>query len=437
MRGRRGRGVIQFSFIAHRKGLWLVIAIRYRAPMTLLFDAITEIRHPSPRSRNDERCPMKNKDLEGLLVVSVEQAVAAPYVSGRLAEAGARVIKVERPEGDFAREYDHLVHGESAYFVWLNRGKESICLDLKQEADRKVLAAMVASADIFIQNLAPGVIARLGFDMEALRKASPRLITCSISGYGDDGPYRDLKAYDLLVQAETGLSAITGNEHGPARVGVSVCDIAAGMTAFQAVLQALYAREKTGEGRHIAVSLYHALADWMNVPYLQYAYGGMEPPRNGLSHPTIAPYGVYGCGDGGEVLFSIQNEREWVVLCREVLSRAEMAADPRFSSNSARVANRAALNAEILAVFAGLTRDAVAERLRQARIAYGRVSTMADVTAHPQNRYVEVETPTGPVRMLAPGALVNGTVPSFGPVPALGADTQRLMEEFARADSAA
>lgn len=380
---------------------------------------------------------MKNTDLEGLLVVSVEQAVAAPYVSGRLADGGARVIKVERPEGDFAREYDHLVHGESAYFVWLNRGKESICLDLKQDADRAVLSAMVADADIFIQNLAPGVIARLGFDMDVLRAVNPRLITCSISGYGDDGPYRDLKAYDLLVQAETGLSAITGNGHGPARVGVSVCDIAAGMTAFQAVLQALYARRKTGKGRHIAVSLYHALADWMNVPYLQYAYGGMEPPRNGLSHPTIAPYGVYACGDGGEVLFSIQNEREWLILCREVLGRADIATDVRFISNSARVANREALNEVILGVFGALPRDAVAERLRQARIAYGRVSTMEDVTGHPQNRYIEVDTPTGPVRMLAPGALVNGVVPAFGPVPALGADTQRLLKEFTRADSAA
>lgn len=379
---------------------------------------------------------MKNTDLEGLLVVSVEQAVAAPYLSGRLAEGGARVIKVERPEGDFAREYDHLVHGESAYFVWLNRGKESVCLDLKQADDCRVLAAMVAKADIFIQNLAPGVISRLGFDMQALRKADPRLITCSISGYGDEGPYRDLKAYDLLVQAETGLSAITGNEHGPARVGVSVCDIAAGMTAFQAVLQALYARQKTGQGRHIAVSLYHALADWMNVPYLQYAYGGMEPPRNGLSHPTIAPYGVYACGDGGEVLFSIQNEREWLILCRDVLGDEAIASDPRFASNSTRVANRPALNAVIAAVFGTMPRDAVAERLRMARIAYGRVSTMQDVTTHPQNRHVDVDTPTGPVRMLAPGALVDGTLPSFGPVPALGADTGRLFKEFSGADSA-
>ena len=256
-------------------------------------------------------------DLEGILVVSVEQAVAAPYLSSRLADAGARVIKVERPEGDFARGYDSLVHGESAYFVWLNRGKESICLDLKKPADANVLAAIIAQADVFIQNLAPGVIDRLGFAADALRAAHPRLITCSISGYGDDGPYRYLKAYDLLVQAESGLSAITGNAHGSARVGVSVCDIAAGMTAFQAVLQALFARERGGAGRHISVSLFHALSDWMNVPYLQFVYGGKAVDRSGLHHPTIAPYGAYACGDGKAVLIAIQNEREWTIFCTE------------------------------------------------------------------------------------------------------------------------
>ena len=242
-------------------------------------------------------------DLDGLTVVSVEQAVAAPYLSSRLADAGARVIKVERPEGDFARGYDHLVHGESAYFVWLNRGKESVCLDLKLAADRELLERMVAVADIFVQNLAPGAIDRLGFESERLRHDYPRLITVSISGYGDDGPFRDLKAYDLLVQAETGLSSITGTPDEMARVGVSVCDIAAGMTAFQAVLQALIGRGVTGRGRHVAVSLFHALADWMNVPYLQYVYGGKVPARSGLNHPTIAPYGAYTCRDGKAVLF--------------------------------------------------------------------------------------------------------------------------------------
>ncbi len=369
-------------------------------------------------------------DLDGILVVSVEQAVAAPYASGRLADAGARVIKVERPEGDFARNYDALVHGESAYFVWLNRGKQSICLDLKAKADADLLGAMIAKADVFIQNLAPGVISRLGFDPAALRAANPRLITCSISGYGDEGPYRDLKAYDLLVQAESGLSSITGNAEGLARVGVSVCDIAAGMTAFQAILQALFARERTGVGRHLSVSLYHALADWMNVPYLQYVYGGKAPDRAGLNHPTIAPYGAYECGDGKAVLFSIQNEREWLLFCADVLRRPELAGDPRFDSNPNRVAHRPALDEIIREVFATVSREAMVERLEAARVAYGRVSSMEDVARHPQNRHVTVDTPTGPVTCLAPGALVNDTLPAFGPIPALGQDTAALTAEF-------
>ena len=376
------------------------------------------------------------KDLDGLLVVSVEQAVAAPYLSGKLADAGARVIKVERPEGDFAREYDHLVHGESAYFVWLNRGKESLCLDLKLDADRQVLAAIVAEADIFIQNLAPGVIDRLGFGVDELRQRYPRLITCSISGYGDEGPLSDLKAYDLLVQAESGLSAITGNEHGSARVGVSVCDIAAGMTATQAVMQALYARTITGEGRHIAVSLYHALSDWMNVPYLQYVYGGKVPERSGLRHPTIAPYGAYVCSDGKSILFSIQNEREWQMLCQDALGRPDLAADERFRSNSLRVVNREALDAEITPLMAALSREEMAVRLEAARIAYGRISTLEDVANHPQNRYSTIETPSGPVRLLAPGFLVDGTQPVLGRVPGLGEDTDRIRSEFASRSNA-
>ncbi|PSM16422.1 CaiB/BaiF CoA-transferase family protein [Nitratireductor sp. StC3] len=370
-------------------------------------------------------------DLEGLLVVSIEQAVAAPYLSGRLAEAGARVIKVERPEGDFAREYDHLVHGESAYFVWLNRGKESVCLDLRNEADKAVLEAVVQKADVFIQNLAPGAIDRLGFAPERLRAENPRLITVSISGYGEEGPYRQRKAYDLLVQAESGLSSITGNQAGPARVGVSVCDIACGMTAHQAVLQALIARHRTGKGRHISVSLFHALADWMNVPYLQYAYGGKSPDRNGLNHPTIAPYGAYAGVDGKEVLFSIQNEREWAKFCETVLEWPELAIDPRFDTNSNRVANRAALNEIIEGVFSRHGAHALSDLLRQAGIASGLVNAMEDLVRHPQNRYVEAETPTGPVRLLAPGAVVDGKVPYFGPVPALGAHTRQVGEEFA------
>jgi len=370
------------------------------------------------------------RDLEGILVVSVEQAVAAPYASSRLADAGARVIKVERPEGDFARGYDDLVHGESAYFVWLNRGKESICLDLKKPVDADLLSRLIAQADVFIQNLAPGVIDRLGFSPEKLRAANKRLVTCSVSGYGDDGPYRNLKAYDLLVQAESGLSSITGNEHGSARVGVSVCDIAAGMTAFQAILQALFARERSGHGRHVSVSLYHALSDWMNVPYLQFVYGGKTPERAGLNHPTIAPYGAYPCGDGKAVLISIQNEREWATLCSDVLGDAAIATDLRFAGNTGRVANRAALDAIICAAFAAAPRETIVEKLERARVAYGRVSTLDDVAQHPQNRYMEVDTPSGPVRCLAPGATFDGKSPEVGPVPGLGEHSESLRSEF-------
>lgn len=373
---------------------------------------------------------MRSKDLEGILVVSVEQAVAAPYLSSRLAEAGARVIKIERPEGDFARGYDRLVHGESAYFVWLNRGKESVCLDLRETAARDVLHAMIARADVFIQNLAPGAIDRLGFAPADLRAAHPRLITVSISGYGDEGPFRHLKAYDLLVQAETGLSSITGTPEGMARVGVSVCDISAGMTAHQAVLQALFARERTGEGRHIAVSLFHALADWMNVPYLQYVYGGKAAPRSGLLHPTIAPYGAYTCGDGKAVLFSIQSEREWHQFCAQVLSQPDLPADARFRDNTARVANRPELDRIIAAAFQTQTREVMADRLEAARIAYGRVSSLEDLARHPQIRLVEVATPSGPVTMLAPGVLVDGAQAELGPVPDLGAHTAAVLAEF-------
>ena len=370
-------------------------------------------------------------DLAGLVVVSVEQAVAAPYLSGKLAEAGARVIKVERPEGDFARGYDHLVHGESAYFVWLNRGKESVCLDLREAGDHALMTRMLAGADVFIQNLAPGAVARLGFDQAKLREQYPRLITVAISGYGEEGPLKDLKAYDLLVQAESGLSQITGTKDGLTRVGVSVCDIAAGMTAYQAVLQALIGRGITGQGRHLSISLFHALTDWMNVPYLQYVYGGKEPVRSGLNHPTIAPYGAYTGSDGKDVLFSIQNEREWRNFCADILGLPHLPNDPRFDTNSHRVANRAALDDVLRPIFAEVPRDEMVQRLEAARIAYGRVSTMEDLARHPQNRFVEVDTPTGPVRMLAPGAVVDGGVPELGDVPALGQHTDAVRAEFA------
>lgn len=371
------------------------------------------------------------KDLEGLLVVSVEQAVAAPYCSSRLADAGARVIKVERPEGDFARRYDDYVNGGSAYFVWLNRGKESLSLDLKNAEDHALLGRLIGEADIFIQNLAPGAMARMGYDPKELRKRRPELITCSISGYGEEGPYRDQKAYDLLVQAESGLCAINGTPEGPARVGVSVCDIAAGMTAFQAILQALIGRGRTGEGRAIEVSLYHALADWMNVPYLQYVYGGKAPKRSGLKHPSIAPYGAYPCADGKALLISIQNEREWVSLCEKVLERPALATEPRFGSNVQRVANREALDAAVAEVFATRDREANIARLEAARIAYGRLSDLEDLSRHPQNRLIRVETENGPVELLSPGAVVAGEALDLGPVPALGQHDAAIRSEFA------
>jgi len=370
------------------------------------------------------------KDLDGITVIALEQAVAAPYASSRLADAGARVIKIERAEGDFARRYDSLVNGDSAYFVWLNRGKESICLDLKDDDDKAILAAMIASADVFIQNLAPGAVERMGFDPEMLCERHPSLICCSITGYGREGPYREQKAYDLLVQAESGLCAVNGTAHGAARVGVSVCDIAAGMQSFQSIMQALYARTRTGKGRVIDVSLYHALADWMNVPYLQTRYGGKPPTRVGLRHPTIAPYGAYLCGDDKAVLISIQNEREWKNLAELVLGDASIATDPRFDSNNNRVANRDALEEVIAGIFASAPREAIIKRLTSAGIAFGRLTDLEDLAAHPQNRFITVRSDGGEVELMAPGSIVRGEKPAYGPVPALGEHSEALRSEF-------
>lgn len=370
------------------------------------------------------------RDLEGLLVVAVEQAVAAPYCTSRLADAGARVIKIERPEGDFARSYDRHVNGNSTYFVWLNRGKESVCLDLKSPGDKAILAAMIARADILVQNLAPGALGRLGFPVESLRKRYPRLITCEISGYGDAGPYHDMKAYDLLVQAETGLCSVTGNADAPARVGVSVCDIAAGMNAHAAILQALLAREKTGQGRAIKVSLFGGMADWMNVPYLQRRYGGSIPPRPGLKHPSIAPYGAFACADG-EILLSIQNEREWARFCAEVLGNAGIATDPRFNTMTNRVANRPVLDAMIATIFASEAKDEMGRRLKAAGVAFGMLNTIDGLIAHPQLRTVTYETPEGPVSVIAPAAETDMPEPDYGPVPAVGQQDAALRQEFA------
>ena len=369
-------------------------------------------------------------DLEGITVVALEQAVAAPYASSRLADAGARVIKIERAEGDFARRYDSLVNGDSSYFVWLNRGKESVCLNLREDEDKAILAAMIASADVFIQNLAPGAVERMGFGLDELLDRHPSLICCSISGYGREGPYREQKAYDLLVQAESGLCAVNGTEHGAARVGVSVCDIAAGMQSFQAIMQGLFARTRTGRGRIIDVSLYHALADWMNVPYLQTRYGGKPPARVGLRHPTIAPYGAYMCGDGKAVLISIQNEREWVRLAAEVLGDASIATDSRFESNNQRVANRDALEEIVAGVFSNAPRESVIDRLTAAGIAFGRLTDLEDLTAHPQNRFITVQSDGGEIELMAPGSVTRGEAASYGPVPALGQHSDAIRAEF-------
>jgi crotonobetainyl-CoA:carnitine CoA-transferase CaiB-like acyl-CoA transferase len=371
-----------------------------------------------------------NRDLDGLLVISLEQAVAAPYAASRLADAGARVIKVERPEGDFARGYDADAKGHSSYFVWLNRGKESVALDLKQPDDLQIFKQMLSKADVFIQNLMPGALDRLGVLMTDLRQADPRLITCDISGYGASGPFAQMKAYDFLVQAEVGLAQITGAPEEPGRVGVSICDIAAGMTAHAAILQALIARAKTGEGRAIEVSLFHALADWMNVPYLQHHYGGREIRRPGLHHPTIAPYGAYRCGDDRMLLISIQNEREWLRLCSDVLDQPNLPQNPKFDSNVHRVENRVSLDAIMNGVFSQYSIDEIAEKLQAAQIAFGRLNDMDVFTQHPQNRFVSVRTSAGDVQLLSPGAIVNGILPRLGDVPDLGQHSAAIRAEF-------
>jgi crotonobetainyl-CoA:carnitine CoA-transferase CaiB-like acyl-CoA transferase len=367
--------------------------------------------------------------LEGILVVSIEQAVAAPLCACRLADAGARVIKVERPEGDFARYYDRAARGESAYFVWLNRGKQSVIVDLKSEADRALLHRMIARADVFLQNLAPGAAARAGFEAAELRKHHKRLVCCSITGYGESGPYRDMKAYDFLIQSETGLAQITGTPEAPARVGVSVSDVAAGLNAHAAILQALYAREKSGEGALIHISMFDATGEWMTVPYMNLRYQGKAPRRMGLMHPSIAPYGAYTCGDGKAIVIGIQNEREWVRFCAEVMDDAALAADPRFCDMVKRVANRDALEALLRPAFAAMTRDAMGQKLKAAEIAYGNLNEVADFAQHPQLRLGETPTASGGVVMPLPPALPTGA--QLGAVPRLGEHNDEIRREFA------
>lgn len=368
--------------------------------------------------------------LEGLLVVSLEQAVAAPYCSSRLADAGARVIKIERAEGDFARGYDRAAHGLSSYFVWLNRGKESLVADIKKPEDAALLHHLLERADVFIQNLAPGAAGRAGFGSAALRAKHPRLITVDISGYGETGEYATMKAYDLLVQAESGLAMVTGNAAGPARVGVSACDIACGMSAHAAVLEALIARAITGKGRGLAVSLFDGMADWMNVPLLFYEGTGAAPPRLGLAHPSICPYGAFPTKDGALVLISIQNEREWVDFCARFLLEPALPQRAGFETNVIRVGNRAVVDAHVGAVFAGLTRAEAAKRLRAANTAYGFVNTVAEFAQHPALRRVTVETEVGPVALAAPPVITTDGPVALGKVPAIGADSAAIRAEF-------
>ena len=376
-----------------------------------------------------------NKDLDGIQVITLEQAVAAPYASGKLAQAGARVIKIEREEGDFARRYDSDVNGLSAYFVWLNHGKESVCLNIKDAEDLLILKNIISKSDIFIQNLMPGATNRLGISSKSLREKYPSLITCDISGYGQNGPYSKMKAYDLLIQAESGLANINGSSQEPGRVGVSVCDIAAGMTAFQAILQALIGRNKTGLGRGIEVSLFHSLADWMNVPYLQTVYGKRKVKRAGLHHATIAPYGVYKCKQDELILISIQNEREWSSLCSLVLEKADLIKNDNFSNNSNRVINRNSLDQIINDVFGSATRKDIIKRLQDADIAYGQLSTIEDLNKHPQSNFISVQTSEGEISLLSPGAVINGEELTFGKVPFLGEHTDKIKNEYRNLDN--
>ncbi len=362
---------------------------------------------------------MARLPLQGLTVVAVEQAVAAPFCTGRLADAGARVLKIERPEGDFARGYDDAARGQSSYFVWLNRGKESVVLDLTAPEGKARLAALLAGADVLVQNLKPGALGRLGFAPEHLRRQFPRLVICSISGYGDTGPYAGRKAYDLLVQAESGLASITGGPDQPARVGVSLVDIATGATAHAAVLEALIGRGISGDGADIRISMFDVMADWLTVPLLNHE-AGHPPQRLGLAHPSIAPYGVFATADGAQILVAIQSEREWVRFCRDVLDRPEAATDQRFAGNVARVRNRAATDALVGAGLARFDAATATARLLGADIAFAAVNDMAGLAAHPHLRRIEVGSPAGPVSLPAPAAIVDATPRHYRPVPALG-----------------
>jgi crotonobetainyl-CoA:carnitine CoA-transferase CaiB-like acyl-CoA transferase len=362
-----------------------------------------------------------------MLVLSLEQAVAAPVCTGRLANAGARVIKIERPEGDFARRYDEYVKGEATYFVWANHGKESICLDLKADADRVLFERLLARADVFVQNLSVGAIGRLGYSAESLRQRFPRLVVCSVSGYGEDNDYTKMRAYDMLVQAESGLSSISGN----GRIGVSIADIVTGINAYGAILEALIRRERTGEGAILGASLFASMADLMAVPLLQTLYAGREPEYMGMRHPSIVPYGAFPTADGTEVVISIQNEREWMRLCENVLERPDLSANPAYDNNSKRTAARPEVEAAISAVTATLRDAEFVRRLAAAQIAYGRLNTPRAVLEHPALNMVDIHLPDGQsARVPAPPIQTEWYGPDMGACPGLGEQSNAIRREF-------
>jgi formyl-CoA transferase len=377
--------------------------------------------------------------LSGITVVSLEQAVAAPYATRQLADLGARVIKVERPGGgDFARRYDESVLGQSSYFVWLNRSKESVTLDVKHPAAREVLTELIADADVFVHNLAPGAAARLGLHAEPLRTLDNRLVHCTISGYGTDGPWAHRKAYDLLVQCETGVVSLTGTEEDMAKAGISIADIAAGMYAYSGILTALLRRANTGEGTTVEVSLFEALAEWMGSPAYYTRYGPHQPKRVGAQHATIAPYGPFTSKDGEPVVLAVQNEREWVALCEQLLADPAVATDERFATNSARVTHREELNALLQQRFDTLsTTDAIAV-LDRAGVANGKVNSVAAFLDHPvlrdRGRWLPVDSPGGVIEALRPPADLGGVEPVMNPIPATGEHTERVLRALGRTD---
>ena len=380
------------------------------------------------------------RPLDGITVVSLEHAIAAPFCTRQLADLGARVIKVERPGvGDFARAYDSRVNGQASHFVWTNRSKESLTLDLKQPAALAALKELLAKADVLVQNLAPGAAARMGLSFETLSQEHPQLIVCDISGYGDDGPYRDKKAYDLLIQSEAGLLSVTGTPDEPSKAGNSMADIAAGMYAYTNILAALLQRQKTGQGSHIDVSMLESLAEWMGYP-LYYAFdGAAPPPRTAASHASIYPYGPFQAGDGGTVMLGLQNEREWKLFCEVVLQDAALAIDPRFDSNARRNEHRAELKAIILATFAALSTAQVVARLDDAPIANARMNSMAEVWAHPQlkarERWQTVGSPAGDIPALLPPGRNSSFDYRMDAVPAVGQHTDAILRELGQGEA--